>query len=107
MGPQAPELDLDQCPRRRAASRGASVPAPTPVVRKVKKIASKSDRPDVECRHPSRLSEAKTPPAKRWATMRVDSSSQSDSSSSRSSSSLEPLASRQDLKLLEALPTHP
>ena len=62
-GPQAPELDLDQHPRRQA-SRGPVAPAPAPVTKKVKNIASKGDRPDVTGRYSSHLSGAKTPPAK-------------------------------------------
>jgi hypothetical protein len=99
VGPQAPGPDLDQRPHRWATSRGTVAPAPAPAVRWVKKIASKSDKPDVERRHSSCLFEAKTPPAKQRAVMGVDSSSQSDSSSSCSSSSLEPPMPQQVMKL--------
>ena len=44
--PQAPEPDLSQRPRKRAGRR-TTAPASSSAVKRVKKIASKSDKPEV------------------------------------------------------------
>jgi hypothetical protein len=59
---QAPEPNLEPRPRRRIGW-GAVAPAPRPA-KKVKNIASKGDGAGAVRRHSSRLSEAKSPPAK-------------------------------------------
>nr|XP_020185259.1 neurofilament medium polypeptide-like [Aegilops tauschii subsp. strangulata] len=95
-GPQAHEPVLDQRSCTRVTNRGAAVPDPAPAAKKVKKIASKSNKPDAMRRQSSCLAGAKTPPAKQSTAAGVDSSSQSGSISSHNSSSSEPPAPRED-----------
>ena len=98
-GPQAPAPDPDQRTRRLVAARGAATSNPAPPTKKVKKIASKGDKLEVVHRQSTRLSEAKTPPAKRRAVTGVDPSPQSSPASSQSSILPETSAPRTSSKL--------